>query len=57
MLLGKEQELLERDQTVQVLREEVSLVCLSWSPKAHVIVSASRRLHMAEQIQIHNAST
>ena len=32
MLLGKEQELLERDQTVQVLREEVSLILVSQSP-------------------------
>ena len=53
MLLGKEQELLERDQTVQVLREEVSCLCSPWFPKAHVIVSASRGLHMAEHIQIH----
>lgn len=34
VLLGKEQELLERDQTVQVLREEASQLplCKPWVP-------------------------
>lgn len=44
MLLGKEQELLERDQNVQVLREEASTLHTPWSPKAHVSVGTPRGL-------------
>ena len=33
MLLGKEQELLEMDQSVQVLREEASALCVFHSLK------------------------